>query len=146
MPASRTEELDDRLSSRSKIGSGAGGVPAGTLTITSNTLPAAMNTSVWTRGAPATAVVPFIPGILGIGWPSSAINVNPPTVADAPAPLNPVVNDPTIDGTCMRRPAFTMRTSTVPEIPDVTGVVIPPTSVVPAVALKSEANGLVLLN
>ena len=42
-------------------------------------------------------------------------------VADAPAPLNPCVCDPTIEGTCMRRPAFTSRARTVPVIPWVTG-------------------------
>ena len=47
------------------------------------------------------------------------------------------VCDPTIDGTCMRKPAFTMRTKTVPEIPVVA---------VPAVALNTEAAAFVLLN
>ena len=46
----------------------------------------------------------------------------------------------------MRNPAFTMRTNTVPEMPDVTGVTIPPTSVVPAVAENSEGVGFALSN
>src|SRR5215469_2877803 len=88
---------------------GAVDAAAGALIITSNVLPAAINTSVCTRGADR----------FGRGFPSSAIRVNPGTVAAAPAPLNPCVNEPTIEGTCMRKPALTRRTKTVP----VTGVV-----------------------
>ena len=58
-----------------------------------------MNTSLCTRVMP------------GRGFPSCAINPNPGT--DAP------VWEPTIEGTCIRRPALTMRTRTVPVIPEV---------------------------
>ena len=76
--------------------------------------------------------------------PSSAIKVNPLTVAAAPAPVKPCVSEPTIEGTCMRRPAFTMRTRTVPVIPVVTGAGGVPLT--PAEAANSEAVALVLLN
>src|SRR5579864_2097926 len=102
-----------------------------------------MNTSVLTRGAPATAApVVLTPGMPGSGLPSSAINVNPVTgfavAVINPAPVKPVVCDPTIAGTCMRRPAFTRRTRTVPVpgIPEVAGTAGVP--VTPAVAANSE--------
>src|SRR5215467_2892707 len=92
--------LPERLNSRSKIGRAGAVVEVGTFSITSYVLPAAMNTSLWTRGTP------------GNGLPSSAISENPDggTVAGATAAL---VCGPTIDGTCMRKPALTMRTKTV---------------------------------
>jgi hypothetical protein len=139
MPASRTEELAERLNSRSYSGT-AVVAGAAVLIITSKVLLAAIKRSVCTRGAPR----------FGIGLPSSAIKVNPATVADAPAPLNPVVDDPTIEGTCMRKPALTKRTRSVPvvEIPVVTGAGRPVVELmaVPAVAANREYNGLVLLN
>src|SRR5262252_8555189 len=51
---------------------------AGTLNITSNVLPAAIKTSVWTRGAAGTVAAPATctPGTV---LPSSAIKVNPLT-------------------------------------------------------------------
>src|SRR6516225_8112398 len=101
---------------------GAVDVAAGALIITSKVLPAAINTSVCTRGAGAVVLVAAA-ATPGMTLPSSAIRVNPGTVAAAPAPLNPWVNDPTIEGTCMRNPALTRRTRTVPVIPVVTGVV-----------------------
>src|SRR5215469_927540 len=67
---------------------------AGVLIITSYVLPAAMKTSLCTRETP------------GNGFPSSAIRENP----EVPVP----VCDPTMEGTCMRRPALTMRTRIVP--------------------------------
>ena len=61
-----------------------------------------------------------------------------------------VICDPTIEGTCIRDPALTRRTSTVPvaEIPVVTGVVTGgvPEVVVPAVAANNELSGVVRLN
>src|SRR5580704_9461707 len=108
---------------------------AGTLNITSKTLPAAIKTSVCTRGAAGALVAPAT-CTPGRGLPSSAINVNPATVADVPAPLKPVVLDPTMEGTCIRRPAFTRRANTVPVIPVVTATGGVPA--VPAVAANSE--------
>src|ERR1700758_2643410 len=103
-----------------------------------------MKTSVCTRGAEGN-VLPAA-ATPGTGLPSSAIRVNPATVAAAPAPLKPCVCDPTIDGTCMRRPAFTKRTRTVPVggIPAVTGTGGAP--VTPAVAWNNDSEGLVLLS
>src|ERR1700674_3776468 len=62
-----------------------------------------MNTSLCTRGTP------------GIRFPSSATKANPPghVVAGATGVQGAV--DPTIEGTCMRRPALTRRTSMLPE-------------------------------
>src|SRR5215472_12542940 len=106
------------------MGSGAGAAApagvAGTLTITSKTLHAAMKTSVCTRGAAGAVVAPAT-CTPGTGRPSSAINANPLTVAVAPAPLKPWVSDPTMEGTCIREPAFTRRAKIVPLIPVVTG-------------------------
>src|SRR5438309_820739 len=124
IPPSRAVALLERLSSRSKIGSagvvqvagGTGVQAAGTLIITSVVLPAAMNTSLCTRGTPGSTL------------PSSAMSENPLT----PAP----VCAPTIDGTCMRKPAFTRRTRTLPVAPVATAVT--------AEAAKSEVDGLVL--
>src|ERR1700676_26482 len=56
-----------------------------------------MKTSLWIRAWPGSTL------------PSSATSVMPGTGAVA----GPVVG-PTIDGTCMRRPALTRRTSTLP--------------------------------
>src|SRR6266702_7879682 len=94
MPESRFEEFADRLNWRANT---ARAVPpaGGALILTSYVLPAAMNTSLCTRGTP------------GNGFPSSAMRENPPVF-----PL-PVV-DPTIEGTCMREPALTIRTNTLP--------------------------------
>src|SRR6266478_6443644 len=108
MPASRAVELPDRLNSRSNTGRA---VPpaAGTFTITSWVLPAGKKTSLCTRDTP------------GRGLPSSATRLNPATGAGV-TPVGTtagVVSDPTIDGTCMRKPALTKRTRTLP----VTGAV-----------------------
>src|SRR6516162_10590808 len=93
---------------------------AGVLIITSYVLPGAIKTSLCTRGTP------------GNGLPSSAIRENP-VGGVSPVP----VCDPTIEGTCMRRPAFTSRTRMVPVL-----------KVRPEAGLvaNSEADGLVLLN
>src|SRR5215469_2178529 len=106
-------------------------VVAGTLNITSNVLPAAIKTSVWTRGAAGTVAAPATctPGTV---LPSSAIKVKP------------VVSELTMEGTCIRRPAFARRAKIVPVIPVVTGVVAPPGT--PAYAANTEAAGLALLN
>src|SRR5579871_4868887 len=115
--------------------------------MTSNVLPAAMNTSVCTRGAGSVPPAVAVNGP-GTGLPSSAIRVNPPTapvvVADCAPLTQPVVCDPTMEGTCIRRPAFTRRTRTLPAIPVVTGAGGEP--VTPAVAANSDAAELVLLN
>jgi hypothetical protein len=97
IPASRAVALPDKLNSRSNTGRAE--VAAGTFTaliITSYVLPAAINTSLCTRGTP------------GRWLPSSAISEKP-LVA-----LPSAVCDPTIEGTCMRKPAFTKRTKTLP--------------------------------
>src|SRR5215469_1081827 len=122
MPASRDVLLLDKLNSRSYTGSDL----AGKLIITSYVLPAAMNTSLWTRGTP------------GNGLPSSAISENPDGGTVAGATAAPVCG-PTIDGTCMRKPALTMRTKTVvgPEVGATAGFGCAP---------NSEAEALVLLN
>src|SRR5215471_19057252 len=117
---------------------------AGTLIITSNVLPAAIKTSVWTRGAAGTVVAPATctPGTV---LPSSAIKVNPLTGAVAePDPLKPVVSELTMEGTCIRRPAFTRRAKTVPVIPVVAGGVVPPG--MPTYAANSEDIAWVLSN
>src|SRR5882762_1847620 len=72
-----------------------------------------MKTSLCTLGTAAT-VAETIGAARGTRLPSSAISVNPATVAAAPAPVTPVVCAPTIEGTCMRKPALTRRTKTVP--------------------------------
>jgi hypothetical protein len=64
--------------------------------MTSNVLPAAMNTSFCTRGSP------------GKGLPSSAM-MEKPVGGTAGAVAVPIC-DPTIAGTCMREPALTKRT------------------------------------
>src|SRR5437870_12573384 len=89
-----------------------------------------MNTSLCTRGTP------------GKGLPSSAISEKPPG-GSAGATAVPVC-DPTTEGTCMRRPAFTRRSKTVPVIPVVTGR--PVVASVPAAALNTEAAACVLAN
>src|SRR6516164_8940998 len=117
---------------------------AGALIITSNVLPAAIKTSVCTRGAAGTVVLPATctPGTV---LPSSAIKLNPLTGAVAePDPLKPVVSELTMEGTCIRRPAFARRAKIVPAIPVVTGAVAPPG--MPAYAANTEAAALVLLN
>src|SRR6516162_6079464 len=117
---------------------------AGTLIITSKTLPAAIKMSVCTRGAAGMVVAPATctPGTV---LPSSAIKVNPLTVAVAePDPLKPVVSELTMEGTCIRRPAFTRRAKTVPVSPVVTGAVAPAGT--PAYAANTEAAALVILN
>src|SRR5215472_6127802 len=117
---------------------------AGALIITSKVLPAAIKTSVCTRGAPGAAVAPAT-CTPGTGLPSSAIKVNPLTVAVVePDPLKPVVSELMMEGTCIRRPAFARRAKIVPVIPVVTGVVAPPGT--PAYAANTEAAGLALLN
>src|SRR5258707_15207688 len=90
-----------------------------------------MNTSLCTRGTP------------GKTLPSSAISAKP-AGGSAGATAVPVC-DPTIAGTCMRRPALTRRTSTVPVIPVVTGTT-GGVLVVPAEAANTEAAALVLSN
>ena len=84
-----------------------------------------MNTSLCPCGTP------------GATLPSSAINANPPghVVAGANGVQGNV--DPTIEGTCIRRPALTRRTSKVPE----TGVAAAPVS-----AGNTEAEACVLSN
>src|SRR6516165_12460717 len=125
-----------------------GVVVAGTLIITSKTLPAAIKTSVCTRGAAGTnGVAALAPATCtpGTVLPSSAIKVNPLTVAVAePDPLKPVVSELTMEGTCIRRPAFTKRAKTVPVSPVVTGAVAPAGT--PAYAANTEAAALVILN
>src|SRR5438132_373999 len=143
MPASRSLEFADRLNSRSYTGRAAGVagqvvVPTAVqaaLIITSKVLPAAIKTSVWTRGA-GRVPAPDTKGP-GMGLPSSAINVKPPTVAVAPAPVKPDVCDPTIAGTCMCNPAFTRRAKTVPATVPVA---------VPCETGNCEATAFVLLN
>src|SRR6266403_4362354 len=125
MPASRAVALLDRLNWRSNTGRAVAVVPtagaAGTLIITSYVLPAAINTSLCTRGTP------------GRGLPSSAINEKPAGTVP-PVGATPVC-DPTMEGTCMRKPAFTKRTKTEP----VAGTVGEGTG-------NNEADALVLLN
>src|SRR2546426_4109411 len=108
MPASRATALADRLNSRSNTGRA---VPpaAGTFTITSWVLPAGRNTSLCTRETP------------GRRFPSSATRLNPGTAAatvggTVAGTTAGVLTAPTIDGTCMRKPALTKRTNTVPVI------------------------------
>src|SRR3984893_6640316 len=122
MPASRAIALADRLSSRSNTGR-AVAPAAGTLIITSYVLPADMKTSLCTRETP------------GSGLPSSAIRLNPGT-ATAVVPVattGGVVCAPTIDGTCLREPAFTKRTKTFPVAPVAT----------PVTAEAANSDGLV---
>src|SRR6516165_12578654 len=96
-----------------------------------------MNTSVCTLGAATWPDRFRLGNKFGTTFPSSAISVNPPTVAEAPAPLKPVVCDPTIEGTCMRRPAFTRRARTVP---------VHAPAQVPCDTAHYEGAGFVLLN
>src|SRR5215469_5618380 len=115
---------------------------AGTLTITSKTLPAAIKTSVCTRGAAGAVVAPAT-CTPGTGLPSSAIKENPLTVAAAvPPPLKPVVSELTMEGTCIRKPAFTRRAKTVlvEEKPVVTGGGVAPG--MPAYAANTESAAL----
>ena len=86
--------------------------------MTSLVLPAGMNTSLCTRGTPGSTL------------PSSAINENPAGAGTAVP-----VCAPTIEGTCMRSPAFTRRTRMLPVIPVVA---------VPTMALNTECVGVVL--
>src|SRR5437016_14584848 len=119
MPVSRAVALPDRLNSRSYTGRAV--APVGTLIITSYVFTAGRNTSLCTRGMP------------GSGLPSSAISEKPEGGVVAGATATPVCV-PTIDGTCMRRPAFTKRTSTFP------------VTTADGQAGNHEANALVLLN
>src|SRR6266403_6036106 len=123
MPESRPVALLDRLNWRSNTGRAVVTVVAGALIITSYVLPAAINTSLCTRGMP------------GRRLPSSAISEKPAGGTVAGATAAPIC-DPTIEGTCMRKPALTKRTKTDP----VTGV-----AAVPGKAANSEAGALVLL-
>src|ERR1700721_1631324 len=96
-----------------------------------------MNTSLCTRVTP------------GSRLPSSAISEKPAGATPLVGPLVGAtpVGEPTIAGTCMRRPALTRRTNTLPVIPVVTGTGTPePFTVVPAVALNNEPAAFVLLN
>ena len=68
--------------------------------------------------------------------PSSAIRANPPGHAVAGATGVQGTVDPTIEGTCMRKPALTRRTSRLPE----TGAAAAPMD-----AANTEPAGLVLL-
>src|SRR6266478_8132428 len=126
MPASRATALADRLNSRSNTGRA---VPpaAGTFTITSWVLPAGRNTSLCTRETP------------GRRFPSSATRLNPGTAAATVVggTTAGVVTAPTIDGTCMRKPALTKRTNTVP---------VTPVAAAGGRGATSEVVGLVLLN
>src|SRR6266403_5059564 len=126
MPESRPVALLDRLNWRSNTGRAVVTVVAGALIITSYVLPAAINTSLCTRGTP------------GKRLPSSAISEKPAGGTVAGATAIPVC-DPTIEGTCMRKPALTKRTKTFPVIPVVTGVTTPVVLVVvPAMARNNE--------
>src|ERR1700756_2966751 len=91
-----------------------------------------MNTSLCTRGADG-----------GSGLPSSAISVNPlaRTVLPVVEAEGPIVCAPTIEGRCIRRPALTRRTSTLPVAVAVAGV-----AEIAADALNSDAAALVLSN
>ena len=68
--------------------------------------------------------------------PSSATRLKPGTAAAVVpvATTSGVVSAPTIEGTCIRDPAFTRRTSTLPVTP------------VAGAAANSEVAALVLLN
>ncbi len=122
MPPSRWLSVD-RLNCRSNTGT-AGAPVAGAFTITSNTLPAGRNTSFWIFQLP--------------GWtlPSSAISAKPGTATLPPAGITCV---PTMDGTCMRRPALTKRTRTWP----VSGVTLAVENCERAGLLRSNATPLI---
>src|SRR5271166_980357 len=94
--------------------------------MTSNVLPAAINTSLLTLGTP------------GRGLPSSATTWKPVTMGLV-APVAPFTCDPTIAGTCIREPALTRRTKTDPVVPAAGAIVA-------GVIGKSEAAAIVLLN
>src|SRR5208283_5144949 len=79
------------------------------LIITSYVLPAAINTSLLIFGTP------------GRGLPSSAITLKPVTMGFVP-PVAPAACDPTIAGTCIREPALTSRTRTLP-VPEAGAIV-----------------------
>src|SRR5271157_5431775 len=98
--------------------------------MTSNVLPAAINTSLLTLGTP------------GRGLPSSAMILKPVTMGFVP-PVAPATCDPTIAGTCIREPALTRRTKTDPVT--VGGVAVA-AAIVAGVIGKSEPPALVLLN
>src|SRR3974390_595741 len=101
------------------------------LIMRSNVLPAAINTSLLILGTP------------GRGLPSSAMILNPPTIGFAAvpgAPVAPATCDPTIAGTCMRNPALTRRTKTLPLVPAVAG------AIVAGEIEKADAVAFVLLN
>src|SRR3974390_3124838 len=116
MPESRLMAFAERLNWRSNTASafayGGKVVPDvdSPLIITSYVLPAAMNTSLLILGTP------------GRGLPSSAITLKPVTIGFVP-PVAPATCDPTIAGTCMRKPALTRRTKTDPVVP-VAGVIV----------------------
>src|SRR5579864_9257841 len=93
--------------------------------MTSNVLPAAMNTSLLILGTP------------GRRLPSSAMTLKPETMGLDP-PVAPATCDPTIAGTCMREPALTIRTRTFPA-PDAGAILA-------GVTGKSEPEAFVLLN
>src|SRR5271166_5640103 len=132
MPASRSTALPDKLNSRSYTGNAfvyGEMVPPDVdspLIMTSNVLPAAINTSLLTLGMP------------GRGLPSSAMILKPVTMGFVP-PVAPATCDPTIAGTCIREPALTRRTNTDPVVP-VAG------AIAAGVIGKSEAAAAVLLN
>src|SRR5271166_6095926 len=131
MPASRSTALPDKLNSRSYTGNAfvyGEMVPPDVdspLIITSKVLPAAINTSLLTLGTP------------GRGLPSSAMILKPVTMGFVP-PVAPATCDPTIAGTCIRKPALTRRTKTEP---------VPVAGAMAAGVIgKSEAAAAVLLN
>src|SRR5271165_6387123 len=132
MPASRSTALPDKLNSRSYTGNAfvyGEMVPPDVdspLIITSKVLPAAINTSLLTLGTP------------GRGLPSSAMILKPVTMGFVP-PVAPATCDPTIAGTCIRKPALTRRTKTEPVVPAVGAIIA-------GVTGKSEPPALVLLN
>src|SRR5271169_1814394 len=132
MPASRSMALPERLNSRSntaradvvQVVAGATGVQiAGTLIITSFVLPAAIKRSLCTLGTP------------GETLPSSAM-IEKPLILEVVVPTACEVSDPTIEGTCMREPAFTNRTKTFP----------PGVSPVAGLTANNEDAALVRLN
>ncbi len=122
MPPSRWLSVD-RLNCRSNTGT-AGAPDAGALIMTSYTLPAGRNTSFCTFHRP--------------GWtlPSSAISAKPEA---AGAPGNVTTRVPTMDGTCMRRPALTKRTRIWP----VKGVMLFTATCERAGLLRSNAMPLI---
>src|ERR1700686_5811493 len=124
MPASRSMALPERLNSRSNTASAGAVALVGTLIITSFVLPAAIKRSLCTLGTP------------GKTLPSSA-TIEKPLILELVVPTGCVVSDPTIEGTCMREPAFTNRTKTFP---------VPGVSPVAGLTANNGDGGLVLLN